>query len=122
MSRNLAWMFVAIVVLVVFLPTIISGLRTARLHRHGLALPPKPHQDLRRPETHAWYLLTEILLRDPEKVAEGRRQGDLRQRLGDEIDKNRSVFLGHQGSTPAMEALYEETLLEVLAAGDEALL
>lgn len=122
MNRPIAWIFVAIVVLVAFLPAIVSALRTARVRRHGLELPPKPDRDLRKPETHAWYLLTDILLRHPEQVALGRRERDLGRRLGAEIDKSRKIFLGHQGPSPEMESLYDETLVTVLAGGDRELL
>jgi hypothetical protein len=68
-------------------------------------------------------LVSEIRLNREADVMEGRAQGDLGTRLGDEIDRARRQYLMRVADAlPGRDALFEEEVVRTLANGDAALL
>ena len=66
---------------------------------------------------------TDIRLYNEEAVMAGRKDGDLVDRLGDQISRGRETFMRRHGEmgSAAQEILYR-AFVEVLAAGDESVL
>ena len=84
--------------------------RRVRQHRPRLpppiplpACPPKTPTPTARRSAFARLLVDEIKLYNQAKVAEGRRNKDLYDRLKEDIDKSRSTFQKRYGSTVAAE-------------------
>jgi hypothetical protein len=77
-------------------------------------------EDARR---YARLIATDIRLYHEEAVLIGRRNRDLRRRLGDQMDRGRESF-GRRFSDlgAAGVRMLEDAYVEVLAAGDEALI
>ena len=76
----------------------------------------RAHNDARR---FARLLISEIKLYNAAKVSEGRRNGDLYDRLRDEIDRSRKVYDKRVSPTVAgkFDYFYDE-LVQTLAEGD----
>ena len=68
-------------------------------------------------------IATDIRLYNEEAVMAGRREGDLAERLAEQLVRGKETFLRRHGSmgSAAVEILHS-AFVEVLAAGDEALL
>jgi len=68
-------------------------------------------------------LVDEIKLYNQQKVAEGRTNKDLYERLREDIDKSRATYDKRYGQTPAAEADYfRKEVIRILADNDESLL
>lgn len=66
---------------------------------------------------------TDIRLYNEEAVMLGRREGDLANRLGDQIRRGKETFLKRHGAMGSAAAtVLHQAFVEVLAAGDERLL
>jgi hypothetical protein len=77
----------------------------------------------RKAQRFARLLVDEIKLYNQAKVAEGRRNKDLYDRLKDDIDKSRGTFQKRYGSTAAASGDYFDTeLLRSLAEDDIAIM
>jgi hypothetical protein len=91
------------------------------------AAPPVPRQssDPRQDEARrfARLIATDIRLYNEEAVVVGRRQGDLLRRLQDPLARGREAFVRRFGDLgdDGLRLLHE-ACVQVLAAGDEALL
>lgn len=68
-------------------------------------------------------IATDIRLYNEEAVMAGKREGDLAERLAEQLSRGKETFLRRHGSmgSAAVEILHN-AFVEVLAAGDEALL
>jgi hypothetical protein len=78
------------------------------------------HEDARR---FASLLVSELMLYNEEAVIQGRRNRDLRQRLGTEIERSRQAYASRvspeiAGST----SFFDDELIRVLAEGDASLI
>jgi hypothetical protein len=72
---------------------------------------------------YARLVATDIRLYNEEAVVLGRRNGDLLDRLGDQIDRGKETFLRrHNDLGPAGIELLHEAFVQVLAAGDGKLI
>jgi len=72
---------------------------------------------------HAHLLVSEIKLFHEPAVRAGREHGDLRSRLGHEIDRARRLFYDHVPDTVAgRDLIFERELVETLAGGRPELL
>ena len=68
-------------------------------------------------------LVSEIRLNREADVMQGREQGDLGTRLGDDIARaRRTVLPARPEGLPGREALFDEEVVRTLANGDAALL
>ena len=68
-------------------------------------------------------LVDEIKLYNKEKVAEGRQNKDIYQRLKDDIEKSRSTYEKRYGGTSAASAGYfQSEAVRILADDDDALM
>jgi hypothetical protein len=82
-------------------------------------LPPEDADVHRKAQRFARLLVDEIKLYNQAKVAEGRRNKDLYDRLKEDIDKSRGTFQRRYGSTVAASADYfQQELLRSLAEDD----
>jgi hypothetical protein len=80
-----------------------------------------PELDLAR--RYARLVATDIRLYNEEDVMLGRRNGDLAERLGEHIDRGKETFVRRHGDLgPAGIELLHEAYVQVLAAGDAALI
>jgi len=78
------------------------------------------HADIRR---FANLLISELLLYNEAAVIQGRKHGDLRQRLKKEIDRSRQAYDARAaGMKPLGKDYFEEELVRQLALGDNRLL
>jgi hypothetical protein len=78
----------------------------------------KAHNDARR---FARLLVSEIKLYNEQKVAEGRRSGDLYDRLKEDIDRSRQMY--EKRVTPSVAARFDyfyDELVSTLAEGDSS--
>jgi hypothetical protein len=72
---------------------------------------------------YARLVATDIRLYNEEAVMLGRRNGDLAERLGEHIDRGKETFVRRHGDLgPAGIELLREAYVQVLAAGDAALI
>jgi hypothetical protein len=72
---------------------------------------------------YARLVATDIRLYNEEAVLQGRRGGDLVQRLGDQIGRGKETFLRRHGSLgPTGLQILHDAYVQVLAGGDEALM
>ena len=77
----------------------------------------------RKAQRFARLLVDEIKLYNQAKVAEGRRNKDLYDRLREDIDKSRSTYQKRYGNTAAASADYfSHELVRSLAEDDASLL
>lgn len=87
------------------------------------APPPEDSEVHTRAQRFAKLLVDEIKLYNEAKVLEGRKQGDLYERLREDIEKSRASYDKRYGATPAAEADYfNKELVRVLADNEPALL
>ena len=78
------------------------------------------HDDARR---FASLLVSELLLYNEEAVIQGRRNRDLRQRLGTEIERSRQAYSSRVSPEIARSTcFFDDELIRVLAGGDASLL
>ena len=92
---------------------------------HGaVSVPPGQDADLhQKAQRFARLLMDEIKLYNQAKVAEGRKNHDLYDRLKDDIEKSRSTYQKRYGNTPAASADYfNQELIRSLAEDDVSLL
>jgi hypothetical protein len=87
---------------------------------------PPPAVDEKRLEAarrYARLVATDIRLYNEEAVMQGRRGGDLVQRLGDHLGRGKETFLRRHGSLgPTALQILHDAYVQVLAAGDEQLM
>ena len=77
----------------------------------------------RKAQRFARLLMDEIKLYNQAKVAEGRKNHDLYDRLKEDIEKSRSTYHKRYGNTPAASADYfNQELIRSLAEDDVSLL
>ncbi|HET7872553.1 MAG TPA: hypothetical protein VFL42_08585 [Terriglobales bacterium] len=77
----------------------------------------------RKARRFAKLLVEEIKLYNQAKVAEGRKQGDLYQRLREDIEKSRATYDKRYGESLAASANYfDQELIRILADNDSALM
>jgi hypothetical protein len=78
------------------------------------------HDDARR---FASLLVSELMLYNEEAVIQGRRNRDLRQRLGTEIDRSRQAYASRVSPEIARStSIFDDELIRVLAEGDASLI
>ena len=109
----------------------------ARSQRPAVVVPMPPHlRVVQRPTLDtpvgdaieqarrvARLLVSEIRLNKEADVMEGRAQGDLGTRLGDDIDRARRQYLQRVADAlPGRDALFDEEIIRTLANGDAELL
>jgi len=91
--------------------------------RHNASLRNEPDELRRKARRFARLLIDEIRLYNESKLAEGRRDHDVYDRLRDEIEQSRAIFNKRYAQTPIEnEDYFSKELLENLAEGDPALL
>jgi hypothetical protein len=87
------------------------------------ALSPEDAEVHRKAQRFARLLVDEIKLYNQAKVAEGRRNKDLYDRLKEDIDKSRGTFQKRYGSTVAASGDYfQHELLRSLAEDDVSIM
>ncbi|MCP3978944.1 MAG: hypothetical protein GY716_06375 [bacterium] len=64
---------------------------------------------------------TDIRLYNEDAVAQGKRQGDLVERLGEHLGRGKEMFLKRHGDLPTAKQILRDAYVEVLAGGDSAL-
>ena len=91
--------------------------------QEGAAEPAVDEKRLEAARRYARLVATDIRLYNEEAVMQGRRGGDLVQRLGDQIGRGKETFLRRHGSLgPTGLEILHEAYVQVLAGGDEALM
>jgi hypothetical protein len=87
------------------------------------ALPPEEAELHKKAKRFAKLLVDEIKLYNQQKVADGRANRDLYDRLREDIDKSRATYEKRYGSTAAAGADYfRKEVIRILADNDESLL
>ena len=82
---------------------------------------PSPKLDAAR--RYARLVATDIRLYNEEAVAQGRKQGDLADRLGEHLGRGKETFLKRHGDLgPTGLELLHDAYVQVLAGGDASLL
>jgi hypothetical protein len=80
-------------------------------------------QNLEAARRYARLVATDIRLYNEESVVQGRRNGDLLDRLGDQLDRGKETFLRRHGDLgPTGLAVLHEAYVQVLAGGDSKLI
>jgi len=83
----------------------------------------EPAPEIEVARRYARLVATDIRLYNEEAVMLGRRNGDLAERLGEHIDRGKETFVRRHGDLgPAGIELLLEAYVQVLAAGDAALI
>jgi len=84
---------------------------------------PQPSAEIEVARRYARLVATDIRLYNEEAVMLGRRNGDLAERLGEHLDRGKETFVRRHGDLgPSGIELLHEAYVQVLAAGDPALL
>ena len=85
-------------------------------------LSPEDADTHRKAQRFARLLVDEIKLYNQAKVAEGRKNKDLYDRLKEDIDKSRSTYTKRYGNTVASADYFSSELVRSLAEDDDSLM
>ncbi len=89
---------------------------------HEPPAPPATDEQAEEARRFARLLVSEIALYNERAIEEGRRTGDLYERLKEDIDRSRAMFQQRFPSSPACEAFFRQEIVRTLAGGDESAL